>query len=77
METIDYISAYCRMFRIDTLKMTLATMCELTDTNIKTLSAFEHGRSKNIDHFIKYLEVSSPSQKLTFLKGIGEIVGAE
>lgn len=77
METIDYISAYCRMYRIDTLKMTLVTMCELTDTNIKTLSAFEHGRSKNIDHFMKYLEVSNPAQKLAFLKGVGELVGAE
>lgn len=77
METIDYISAYCRMYRINTLKMTLLTMCELTDTNIKTLSAFEHGRSKNIEHFMKYIEVSSPAQKLAFLKGVGELVGAE
>lgn len=75
MEYIDYISGYCRMFRIDTLKMSLVTMCEKTDTNVKTLSAFEHGRSKNIDHFLKYMEVATPQQKELFLKGIGQLMG--
>lgn len=75
MEYIDYISGYCREFRINTLQMTLATMCEKTDTNIKTLSAFEHGRSKNIDHFIKYIEVSSSEQKLSFLSGFNKLMG--
>ena len=56
--------------------MTLATMCELTDTNIKTLSAFEHGRSKNIDHLIKYVEVSTPEQKTIFVAGFNKLLGA-
>lgn len=75
MEYIDFISGYCREFRIDTLQITLVTMCEQTNTNVKTLSAFEHGRSKNIDHFLKYLEVSNQEQKVAFLKGIGQLMG--
>ena len=75
MDYIDYIAGYCRDYRINTLQMTLATMCEMTDTNIKTLSAFEHGRSKNIDHFIKYIEVSNQEQKLIFLKGFNKLMG--
>lgn len=77
MENIDFISAYCRAFRIDVLKISLVTMAEVTDTNIKTLSAFEHGRSKNIEHFIKYIEVSNVQQKTEFLKGLGEMMGVE
>ena len=75
MEKIDYIGSYCRGFRIDVLKMTLANMCEQTDTNVKTLSAFEHGRSKNIDHFINYIEVSNQEQRKAFLKGFSQLMG--
>lgn len=75
MEYIDYISSYCRDYRINTLKMTLSTMCEKTDTNVGTLSAFEHGRSKNIEHFIKYIEVSTNEQKLIFLSGFNKLMG--
>lgn len=75
MENIEVIAGYCREFRISTLKMTLATMCEKTDTNIGTLSAFEHGRSKNIEHFVKYMEVSTTNQKLEFIKGFGALMG--
>lgn len=55
--------------------MTLATMCEKTNTNVGTLSAFEHGRSKNIEHFIKYIEVSTNEQKLIFLSGFNKLMG--
>ena len=45
------IGKYCRKFRITELE------CSLKDIegneNIKTLSAFEHGRSSNINHLLK------------------------
>lgn len=50
------IGEYCRQYRINKG----ATLKELTEgSQIKTLSAFEMGRSTNIHHLEPYLKLSS------------------
>ena len=51
MEYMKYVGEYCRCYRSITLNMTLKRMAELTGINIKTISAFENGRSTNMEHF--------------------------
>lgn len=39
--------------------------------NIKTLSSFEHGRSTNLEHLLKYVkQCKTQEQKLDFLQGL-------
>ncbi len=50
------LQEYCRDFRLTTLDKTLDDIHKITDVNVKTLSAFEHGRSNNINHLQHYID---------------------
>lgn len=62
------IGEYCRKYRLSKG----ATLIELTKGGqIKTLSAFEMGRSSNIKHLIPYIELSiSLDDKENFMNGL-------
>lgn len=49
-----HLGKACRKFRMDVLGKTLKQV-QGTDSGIKTLSAFEHGRSSNYEHIFKYI----------------------
>ena len=68
------IGQYCRNYRVAN-KATLKDI-EKGD-NVKSLSAFEMGRSTNINHFLKYVEYSkSINDYDNFMLGIKTIEGA-
>ncbi|MGC7986047.1 hypothetical protein ACP3XM_24705, partial [Salmonella enterica] len=69
---IIMISDYCRKYRISKG----ATLIELTKgSQIKTLSAFEMGRSSNIKHLIPYIELSiSLDDKDNFMDGLANSI---
>lgn len=70
------IGKYCRKFRINELEMTLKEV--EGNTNIKTLSSFEHGRSSNLKHLLKYVKAcKTKEQKLKFLQGLINIIEEE
>lgn len=62
------IGEYCRKYRIEKG----ATLIELTGgSQIKTLSAFEMGRSSNINHLKPYIELSLQYNEVDlFLSGL-------
>lgn len=67
------VGQYCRNFRIEVLKTTLEQVAN--GTNIKTLSGFEHGRSNNLLHVLKYLEYCSDNvTRNLFLNGLCEVL---
>lgn len=69
---IKKIGLFCRYFRIAKLQLKLVDFCELTDSNIKNVSAFENGRANNILYLTLYYEVANETQKEEFLKGVFE-----
>lgn len=64
------IGEYCRKYRIEKG----ATLIELTGgSQIKTLSAFEMGRSSNINHLKPYIELSLQYNEVyLFLSGLAD-----
>lgn len=48
------LGKHCRKFRIEILDKTLKEI-QGKEQGIKTLSAFEHGRSTNYEHILKYI----------------------
>ena len=67
----DYkdIGKLCREYRMIHLQATLKEI--QGDENIKAISSFEHGRSSNINHFIKYVEYcETKEEKLIFMSWI-------
>lgn len=69
---IKKIGLFCRDFRIKTLQLKLIDFCKITDSNIKNVSAFEHGRANNISYLMLYYDVANETQKEEFLKGVFE-----
>lgn len=63
------IGKYCRKFRINELELTLKEL--EGDENIKALSAFEHGKSSNVNHLLKYVKKCiNKDQQIKFLEGL-------
>lgn len=70
------IGNYCRKFRINELELTLREV--EGSENVKALSSFEHGRSSNIKHVLKYVRRCKDSeQQLQFLKGLINVMEGE
>lgn len=69
---IKKIGLFCRDFRITKLQLKLVDFCELTDSNIKNVSAFENGRANNILYLTLYYDVANETQKEEFLKEVFE-----
>lgn len=66
------LGKYCRTFRIETLGKTLKEVEQ--DDYIKTLSAFEHGRSNNYEHVFKYINACDTEEQVQlFMKMLTHI----
>lgn len=67
--TIAKIGKYCRKYRFNVLELTLREVER--GENIKPLSSFEHGRSTNINHLLKYVKAcETRQQRIDFLQGL-------
>lgn len=67
----DYkdIGKLCREYRMMHLQATLKDI--EGNENIKAISSFEHGRSSNINHFMKYVEYcETKEEKMIFMSWI-------
>lgn len=53
----------CRKFRLEVLEMTLKDVQGSLE-GIKTLSAFEHGRSTNYEHIFKYINACETEEQV-------------
>ena len=68
-QAFNRIGKYCRNYRLTVLNLTLQEVAG--KDNIKTLSSFEHGRSKNLEHLLKYIKkCETEEQKIEFLQGL-------
>lgn len=64
------VTNFCRKFRIEVLKLTLQEVENISFTPVKTLSAFENGRSTNINHLnLYYLLCRNEEQRSLFIQG--------
>lgn len=67
------INEYCKRFRKEVLKKTLNKVSFETDVRISTISAFENGRSQNMNHLAIYIKAcDSEQQKEVFFNGLIE-----
>ena len=64
--SIDDVGKFCKIFRVEVLKMTLEELSEKTGIKVSTLSSFENGRSKNIEHINSYLKFANKDQEKLF-----------
>lgn len=70
------IGRLCYKYRKDILKITLKEMSKLTSINISTLSAFELGRSRNMQIFFEYVRLMNIEQREAFFNELELIINA-
>ena len=70
------VGRLCYKYRKYILKITLKEMCELTSINISTLSAFELGRSGNMQIFFEYVRLMNNEQREAFFNELELIINA-
>lgn len=76
-EKLLVIGTYCKMFRTDILRITLHEFEELTGAKVKTISSFENGKSTNVLHLLKYLDLCPTNETRTqYLRGLNNVLGA-
>lgn len=69
------IQEFCKDFRTNYLKITLQEVQDNYDIPFKALSAFENGRSSNINHLNTYYLLCKTQKDLNeFIKGIGDAI---
>ena len=62
------IGEFCGTFRTNEMGLLLR---ELAPTQVKALSAFEHGRSTNLEHILNYFNnCQTPELEEKFLQGL-------
>lgn len=74
MSKVKMIANICKLYRREVINISLKEMGRETNTYFKTLSAFENGRSTNINHLIKYVEMGDEFQRRKLLSEITEIL---
>lgn len=73
--TINDVGRFCKVFRSEILKMTLEELSKKTGVKVATLSSFENGRSKNLEHINSYLKFADKEQEKFFRENIPYKVG--
>lgn len=73
--TINDVGKFCKVFRNEILKMTLEELSEKTGVKVTTLSSFENGRSRNLEHINSYLKFANEDQEKIFRENIPYKVG--
>lgn len=70
---MKHLTNFCRDFRTEVLKLTLQDVENVAFTPVKTLSAFENGRSTNINHLnLYYLLCKTQEQRTLFIRGFDQ-----
>jgi hypothetical protein len=67
------VGEYCKNFRINELNLTLVDFSFFTNTNFKTIWAFENGRSNNIKYLFYYYVIAYGFKRDIFVKGLFDL----
>lgn len=67
---VNSVNEFCKLFRMNVLKITLKEMEERTGVKIPTLSSFENGRSTNINHLYLYYNLGNNDQQEYFKNNV-------
>ena len=72
---MKHLTNFCREFRREVLKLTLQDVENISSTPVKTLSAFENGRSTNLNHLnLYYLLCKNEEQRTLFIQGFNKAI---
>lgn len=63
---VNTANEFCKLFRMNILKISLQEMSEITGIKLSTLSSFENGRSNNLKFIFIYYNLGNDEEKEYF-----------
>ena len=63
---VNSINEFCKLFRMNILKLSLQEVSEITGVKLSTLSSFENGRSNNLLYINVYYGLGNEEQREYF-----------
>jgi len=63
---VNSVNEFCKLFRMNILKLTLQEVSEITGIKLSTLSSFENGRSNNLKFISIYYSLGNEEQREYF-----------
>jgi len=63
---VNSVNEFCKLFRMNILKLSLQEVSEITGIKLSTLSSFENGRSSNLKYINVYYSLGNEEQKEYF-----------
>lgn len=63
---VNSVNEFCKLFRMNILKLSLQEVSEITGIKLSTLSSFENGRSNNLKYIHIYYSLGNEEQKEYF-----------
>ena len=63
---VNSINEFCKLFRMNILKLSLQEVSKITGIKLSTLSSFENGRSNNLKYINVYYNLGNEEQREYF-----------
>jgi len=63
---VNSVNEFCKLFRMNILKLSLQEVSEITGIKLSTLSSFENGRSNNLKFISIYYSLGNEEQREYF-----------
>lgn len=63
---VNSINEFCKLFRMNILKLSLKEVSEITGIKLSTLSSFENGRSNSLKYIHIYYGLGNEEQREYF-----------
>jgi len=71
---VNSVNEFCKLFRMNVLKLSLREVSEITGIKLSTLSSFENGRSSNLKHILVYYSLGNEEQREYFKTNLLDIL---
>lgn len=63
---VSSVNEFCKLYRMNILKLSLQEVSEITGIKLSTLSSFENGRSNNLKYIYIYYNLGNEEQREYF-----------
>lgn len=63
---VNSVNEFCKLYRMNILKLSLQEVSEITGIKLSTLSSFENGRSNNLKYISIYYSLGNEEQREYF-----------
>lgn len=74
---VKNLGSYCKQYRENTLNISLTDFAKRTESDLKNVSAFEHGKANNIMYLCLYYKMTPKSKRQKLINDMFNVLNEE